>query len=432
MEEDFKMKNITIIGLGYIGLPTSVIFAKHGWNVLGVDNNKTIVEDLKQAKTFIEEPGLQEALTEVVSLNRFNASIHPKESEVFMIAVSTPQNMDNSANLRNVISATKSIIPYLKKGDLIILESTVPPRTTIDIIGEMIVNAGFALGKDIYLSFCPERVLPGDILNELVYNNRIIGGINEKSTLKTLKVYETFVKGKLIETDSVSAEMSKLMENTYRDVNIALANELVKISETIEIDPLEVISLANEHPRVNIHQPGPGVGGHCIAVDPYFIIEKDIKHSQLIQNAREINESMPMFIVEKVRSIVPISGIITVLGLAYKGNVDDDRNSPSYEIIKELETLGYEVKVTDPYVKETNGVEVLLLEEAMENSDLLLILTDHKEYKSLGNMNLDKIMRTPVILDTKNIVNKIENTKTKYINFSSMHKEKILEKTANY
>src|SRR5699024_6533271 len=248
-------KKICVIGLGYIGLPTSVTFAEHGWDVTGVDINSLAVDELNKGKVHIKENGLDEVVEKVVNEKRFIARMAPVEADVFIITVPTPHNADSTANLSHVENAVKSLLPVLKKGNTIIVESTIPPRTTRDVVAPILDEAGYKPGEDIYLAHCPERVLPGKILIELVENNRIVGGINSISAEKAADVYRSFVKGKVIETTAESAEMSKLMENTYRDVNIALANELTKISEGLNIDALEVISLANEHPRVNVHQP---------------------------------------------------------------------------------------------------------------------------------------------------------------------------------
>src|SRR5699024_9935152 len=272
--------------------------------------------------------------------------------DVFIIAVPTPHNSDLTANLTHIKNAMFSILPVLKNGETIIIESTIPPRTTRDVVAPILKDAGFEPGIDVFLAHCPERVLPGKILVELYKNNRIVGGINPISAKKAADVYRTFVKGKVIETSTESAEMSKLMENTYRDVNIALANELTKISENLGIDALDVIELANEHPRVNIHQPGPGVGGHCLAVDPYFIIEKDSTNARLISESRKINESMPQFVIEQVNKVVNKLSKIAIFGLTYKGNIDDVRESPALKIVKNLISKNYNVQVYDPYINQ--------------------------------------------------------------------------------
>lgn len=396
---------LCVLGLGYIGLPTSAVFANNGWRVTGIDINSSAIKKLNNGQVHIKETGLDELVKKVVENGTFVASMTPVEANVFILAVSTPHNNDGSADLTNVKNAVNSIIPFLQKGNTIILESTVPPRTTRDVVAPILENAGFIAGKDVYLAYCPERVLPGQILTELVENNRIIGGINSQSAKKAAEVYRTLVKGKVIETSAESAEMSKLMENTYRDVNIALANELAKISETLKIDPLEVIKLANEHPRVNVHQPGPGVGGHCIAVDPYFIIEKDQENTKLIQEARNINESMPMFVVNQIKKLVQKPAKVALFGLAFKGNVDDIRNSPSLEIRRLLLEENFNVSTYDPYIKQEQ-VSFYLSDynEAIKEADLIVILTDHDEFKYMNWKEIQLAMKNFNVLDTKNCI----------------------------
>ncbi|CAD7360223.1 UDP-N-acetyl-D-mannosamine dehydrogenase [Staphylococcus schleiferi] len=297
---------LTTIGLGYIGLPTSIMFAKHGVEVLGVDINPQAVASLNQGQIHIEEPGLQEAYEAVLEKGNFKASQTPEEADVFIIAVPTPNNDDTyeSCDISIVMRALESIVPYLKSGNTVIVESTIAPRTIDDHVKPFLEQQGYTIGEDLYLVHCPERVLPGKILEELVHNNRIIGGVTPACVEAGKNVYRTFVQGEMIETNARTAEMSKLMENTYRDLNIALANELAKISNHLNINVLDVIEMANKHPRVNIHWPGPGVGGHCLAVDPYFIIAKDPEHSPLIQTGRKINRSMPQFVVDHVKKIL--------------------------------------------------------------------------------------------------------------------------------
>ncbi|AXI10464.1 UDP-N-acetyl-D-mannosamine dehydrogenase [Oceanobacillus zhaokaii] len=414
-------KNLCVVGLGYIGLPTAVVFAENGWKVTGVDVNSLVVDELNKGKVIIEENGLDELVAKVVNENKFVARMSPVESDVFIVAVPTPHNEDQSANLKYVESAVKSILPVLKKGNTIIVESTIPPRTTRDVVAPILDEAGFESGDDVYLAHCPERVLPGRILIELYENNRIVGGINTVSTEKAAEVYRTFVKGKVLETSAESAEMSKLMENTYRDVNIALANELTKISEGLNIDALEVISLANEHPRVNVHQPGPGVGGHCLAVDPYFIIEKDPDNAKLITNARTINESMPEFVVNQVRKAVDKSSKIAVFGLAYKGNIDDIRESPAIKIVKQLMFEGFNTKIYDPYVKQEQvDFALSTYEEALQGADILLILTDHNEFKNLNWKEISNLMRAANVLDTKNCIQNA-SAEVNHYNFGNLY-----------
>ncbi|WP_144549949.1 nucleotide sugar dehydrogenase [Peribacillus simplex] len=422
-------KNMCVIGLGYIGLPTSAMFAKSGWSVTGVDVNPLAVEKLNKGEIHIEEIGLKELVENEVEAGRLRAQLEPTEADCFIIAVPTPHNEDNSADLNYVIEATKSMLPFLKEGNTVIIESTIPPRTINDVIAPILKEARWKPGKDIYLAHCPERVLPGRILIELVENTRIIGGINEVSAQKAADVYRSFVKGSILVTSAVSAEMSKLMENTYRDVNIALANELVKISEKLDVNALEVIQLANHHPRVNLHQPGPGVGGHCLAVDPYFIIEKAPEQSILISHSRKINNSMPEFVVSQVKKLLPdIDSKIAVFGLTYKGNIDDVRESPAMNILSLLQTEGYKLGIYDPHVQQDQvNFYISTFEDALQNAECILVLTDHNEFKQLDEESILNKMKNPVVFDTKNCV-VINSSDIIYFGFGNLDKIKALQK----
>ncbi|GAA0289852.1 UDP-N-acetyl-D-mannosaminuronic acid dehydrogenase [Gracilibacillus halotolerans] len=411
------------VGLGYIGLPTSIMFAKHGVDVVGVDVSERVIDSLNNVKIHIEEPGLQEALEEVVANGKFKAQLNPEKADTFIIAVPTPNHEDEyrSCDLSFVLSALENIIPHLEKGNTVIVESTIAPRTMDDSVKPRLEEAGFTIGEDIYLVHCPERVLPGQIMHELIYNNRIIGGITDACTEKGAEVYETFVKGELIKTEAKTAEMSKLMENTFRDVNIALANELAKVSNELGINALEVIEMANKHPRVNLHTPGPGVGGHCLAVDPYFIIAKAPETAKIINLSRQINNSMPEYVVETAEKLLAKNNgkKITVFGLTYKGNVDDIRESPAMEIYEMLKTKpAYEVVAYDPHVK-LDFVEKDL-EKALNGSDLVLILSDHNEFKALTSEHYAK-MNTKQVFDTKNVV-KEHTDEVNYINYGNLYK----------
>lgn len=410
---------LSVTGLGYIGLPTALLFASKGIEVTGFDVNEAVVEKLNNKELHIEENGLQQLLDQTVNSNNFRASTVVEQSDYYIIAVPTPHLKDNSCDVSYLKDAIMKLKNVIKKGDTIIVESTIGPRTMEDIVQPMIESFGYTVGKDIYLAHCPERVLPGKIIHEMIHNNRIIGGITEACTQKTIELYKQLVQGKLLETKASTAEMSKLMENTYRDVNIALANELVKISDNLNINALDVIKLANEHPRVNIHLPGPGVGGHCLAVDPYFIVASDPENSEIIANARRINNSMPKYVIEKVNSIMEsIQGKkLTVLGLTYKGNIDDIRESPALDIYHELKLKSkYEVVAQDSYVQ-LDWVENDIT-KALENSDLALVLTDHNEYKELANY-VNGTMKQNIVFDTKNIVG---NTKDiQYYNFNNLY-----------
>lgn len=419
------MKIVTI-GLGYIGLPTAIMFANYEQQVIGVDIQSEVVNSLKNGQVHIEEPGLQEALTCAVTSGNFKAQTQVEKADVFIVAVPTPNKKDRykSCDLTYVVSAVNSLIPFLEKGNTVIVESTIAPRTTEDVLLPLIEEAGFKVGEDIFLVHCPERVLPGKILQELRYNNRIIGGVTEACTNMGKEIYGIFVKGELISSSASAAELSKLMENTYRDVNIALANELAKIGDELAIDSLEVIEMANKHPRVNIHSPGPGVGGHCLAVDPYFISSMAPTVTPLIQQARQINSTMPVFIVGKVEQLMTKIGgkKITVLGVTYKGNVDDIRESPALEIVELLkEKKDYELSIFDPHV-EKEWIEKEF-KNAVMNSDLLLVLTDHDEFKKIDVDQLVQ-MRQKVVFDTKNIFEK--NSVIQFISLGNLSSIKDL------
>ncbi|MFD1451543.1 nucleotide sugar dehydrogenase [Oceanobacillus sojae] len=422
---------INTMGLGYIGLPTSIMFAKHDVEVVGVDVKSEVIDSLNAGQIHIEEPGLQEALEEVIEKGTFKASLTPEKADAFIVSVPTPNHDDEHKSMdpAYVLSAVDTILPYIEKGNVIIVESTIAPRTTEDLVQPILEEAGFIIGKDIFLVHCPERVLPGQIMHELIYNNRIVGGVTPECTEAGAMVYSTFVQGEIIKTNAKTAEMSKLMENTFRDVNIALANELTKVCNELEVDALDVIDMANKHPRVNLHTPGPGVGGHCLAVDPYFIISKAPETAKLINLSRTINTSMPEYVVDNVNQLMKqVDGkIVTVFGLAYKGNVDDIRESPAMDIYNLLKLQGdYEVRAFDPHV-DTEWVE-RSMEQAVAESDLVVVLTDHNEFKVLDEEGLSS-MKNKRVLDTKNIVTNTDDN-FDYINYGNLYqfinKEKVL------
>jgi len=398
---------LCVMGLGYIGLPTAVMFAKHGVQVHGVDINEKVVNMLKNKELHIEEPGLPEMLAEVVENGSLTVSTKPEKADAFIIAVPTPVNPDLTSNVEYVRSATEMILPFIERDNLVILESTVPPKTVEDVMIPILKQSGLIIGEELYIAHSPERVLPGRLFEELVSNDRIVGGINEKSSQLTVDLYRRFVKGTIHVTDTTTAEMVKLMENTYRDINIAYANELARIGEKLGFDVWEAIDLANCHPRVNIHKPGPGVGGHCIAVDPYFIIDKAPVESKLISLARKINSETPKKVVGKIKEIVTEveNPKIAVLGLAFKGNIDDMRESASLEIIHELKESGFSLSIHDPYVKADLEGKVQSVEEAAKDADLLVILTDHDVYKDIDLKSVKECMKSPIIYDTRNLLN---------------------------
>lgn len=416
---------LCVMGLGYIGLPTSAMFSSHGCEVVGVDLRPEIIDTLNKGNIHIEEPGLADAISQSVKNGTFRASLTPVEADGFIVAVPTP-NMDDaylSCDLSYVLSAVKAILPYLRKGNTVIIESTIAPRSTEDFVKPLLEEAGFVIGRDIFLAHCPERVLPGQILHELIHNNRIIGGITPACTEKAAEIYGIFVQGELIKTEAKTAELSKCMENTFRDVNIALANELAKICYELDINCLDVIQMANKHPRVNIHQPGPGVGGHCLAIDPYFIYAKAPDTAKIIKLARDTNCSMPHFVAEKAAMLTKEHPApkIAAFGVTYKGNVDDMRESPAMEIIQLLQEQGYEVAVHDPHVKHPSFVS---LEDAVEGADILLVLTDHNEFKNMDHAAIAAKMRTPQLLDTKNIIKPQAGSGLQVINYGNLYQYK--------
>ena len=417
---------VCTIGLGYIGLPTSAMFAKYGADVVGVDIHPAIVEKLNKGEVHIEEPGLGNLVKEMVEQGNFRASLTPEPADAFIIAVPTPNHDDayKSCDLSYVLSATKAILPFVKKGDVIIVESTIAPRSMDDFIRPLVESTGFVIGKDIFLVHCPERVLPGQILHELVHNNRIVGGVTPACAEAGTAVYQLFVQGEIIKTQAKTAEMSKLMENTFRDVNIALANELTKVCNTLDINVLDVIEMANKHPRVNIHQPGPGVGGHCLAVDPYFIVAAAPESSKLIHLARETNVMMPNYVADHVAQM--LEGIanpkVAAFGVTYKGNVDDMRESPAMEVIEKLLARGIYVEAYDPHAI-SDSLTLTSDMEATRNAHMILILTDHDEFKIANYEKYAFVMKKPIVFDTKNCIQVKESANVEFINFGNLHEK---------
>lgn len=393
---------ICVLGLGYVGLPTASMFATHGVNVVGVDVNQHVVQALNNNEIHIEEPGLKALVQGAMLSGNLTVQSAPEPADAFIIAVPTPFNPDKTADMRAVISAAESILPHLRRGNLVILESTSPPGTTVNLVRPILERSGLRAGKDFLLAYSPERVLPGQILKELIDNTRVIGGIDHASAEAAYGLYATFVKGNVVLTDSTTAEMAKLMENTFRDVNIALANEFALIAEEIGSDVWEAIRIANSHQRVNILRPGPGVGGHCVAVDPWFLTEAAPDEAQLIYQARLVNDGMPDHVVELVRRIVRDKGTVAALGLTYKADVDDVRESPAVKIVEKLVKAGYSVRAFDPHVKTFLSLNEHMyhsLEDTAFGADLLLVLVNHAEFMSLTPGMLTK-MRRRQVLDT--------------------------------
>ncbi len=400
-------KQICVVGLGYIGLPTAIMFANHGVRVHGVDVNERAVKMIANKQLHIEENGLQERLNQAIDEELFTVSTEPIEADTYILAVPSPIDENRKANFDYIRSAAESIVPYLKEGALVILESTVPPKTVEHVLLPVLEKANLTIGEQLFVSHSPERVIPGKIFEELVANDRIVGGINEQSAQMTKELYEVFVKGQIHLTDATTAELVKVMENTYRDINIAFANELAKIGEALDVDIWEAIKFANFHPRVNIHTPGPGVGGHCIAVDPWFLVELVPEQSQLIHLARQTNDSMPKYVAEKISFLLKgkEKTNVAVLGLSFKGDVDDLRESPALKVIDELEALRFHVTSFDPHITEQkHATQKMTLEEAVEGAHLVVIVTDHTQFKSLDPAKLKDLMAQPVLFDTKNMI----------------------------
>lgn len=379
------------MGLGYIGLPTAIIAAKHGVNVLGVDINSGVVEMTNQGKLHIIESGMEEYLQEVVNAGLLKASTTPEISDAYFMVVPTPFKGNHEPDISYVEAATRSVLPYLKEGDLYVIESTSPVGTT-EKMQSLIFSERPELKDKIYIAYCPERVLPGNVIYELVHNDRVIGGINPESTDKAIEFYSQFVQGTLHKTNCKTAEMCKLTENSSRDVQIAFANELSLICDKAGINVWELIELANKHPRVNILQPGAGVGGHCIAVDPYFITADFPYESQLISKAREINNYKSFWCAEKVHNAIlkfelehHRKPIVAMMGLAFKPNIDDLRESPAKCITTKVMQAcnNADILVVEPNVKEHKVFKLTNYKEAYEKADIVVFLTAHDPFKTL-------------------------------------------------
>ena len=390
---------VVTIGLGYIGLPTSALIASQSTYVLGVDIDQKVVDTVNKGKIHIVEPDLDVIVSKAVNDGFFKASTSAVSADVFLIVVPTPFKGNHEPDISFVESATKSILPLLKKGDLFIIESTSPIGTT-EKMQELIFQSRPELKENIYIAYCPERVLPGNIMYELVHNDRVIGGVDEASTQKAVSFYSKYVKGELHPTNARTAEMCKLVENSSRDVQIAFANELSLICDKANINVWDLIKLANKHPRVNILQPGCGVGGHCIAVDPYFIISDYPKESKMIGNAREVNNYKSLWCAEKIQKEKLQFEInnkrkpkIALMGLAFKANIDDLRESPAKYIIQQVlqNSNGDDYFIVEPNIKSHPIYKLTDFEDACYKADIIVFLVAHDEFKNL-NLSIDKIV----------------------------------------
>lgn len=381
------------------------MFATHGKNVIGVDTNERVVQTLNRGDIHIEEPGLAAFVQSAIATGYLRVQLDVVPADVFIIAVPTPITENHKPDLTFVYAATEMIVPHLTPGNLVILESTSPPGTTESLV-PLLEKSGLRVGVDLKLAHSPERVLPGRIMIEFVENDRVIGGFTPECSQAGAELYRTFVTGDIHLTTATTSEMVKLMENTYRDVNIALANEFSRVAERVEINVHEAIRLANHHPRVDILRPGPGVGGHCIAVDPWFIVDAASDVTTLIPAARQVNDGQPAYVIEQVCALMSdvIDPVIAVLGLAYKADVDDLRESPALSIVRLLQERGFRTQLHDPHCGSVPGLPltVTCLDEAIAGADMLLILTDHAEYKRLRPSDVaEHLLRNKIVLDTR-------------------------------
>ena len=414
-----QFKHICVIGLGYIGLPTAATFAAHGVKVTGVDVNQHAVDMINQGKVHIVEPDLDALVRDVVAQQKLSAQLQPCEADVYIVAVPTPFKENHQPDLKYIEAAAKALAPFLKKGNLVILESTSPVGATEQMAGwlsearsELTFPQQAGEEADILIAHCPERVLPGKVLQELISNDRIVGGMTARCSQAAIDLYKVFVKGDCIKTNARTAEMCKLTENSFRDVNIAFANELSIICDKLNINVWELIQLANRHPRVNILQPGPGVGGHCIAVDPWFIVAKTPEQARLIRTAREVNDAKPEWVIDQVKikiaeflqnnSEKTIKDVtVACYGLAFKPDIDDLRESPALEITKKLAEQGLNILVIEPNIKQLPynfPSNIKLVECTESNADVHVILVDHFHFK----LNLK--LNTKYLIDTKGLI----------------------------
>lgn len=381
-------KKVCVVGLGYIGLPTAALLAGKGYSVVGVDVNRNAVDTINDGRIHIVEPDLDAFVRSAVSTGRLRAHTTPQPGDVYMICVPTPFHEtegDPQPNIEFVLAATRGVAPFIKSGDIVILESTSPVGTT-HRIAEVLAECGIDVAA-IHIAYCPERVLPGRIMTELVENDRVVGGLNPTATAAVAEFYRTFVRGQVLGTDAKTAEMCKLTENSFRDVNIAFANELSVLCSREGINVWELIALANRHPRVNILQPGTGVGGHCIAVDPWFIVARDPGNAQLIRSARIVNNGKTEWVVEQVRRKAEgfrersgLDPVIGCLGLAFKPDIDDLRESPAVEVVTQLMNSGCRVIAVEPNVEKHPDIPLVDLEHALDSADIVAVLVRHAPF----------------------------------------------------
>jgi UDP-N-acetyl-D-mannosaminuronic acid dehydrogenase len=412
---NFQFEEVSVVGLGYIGLPTATVVANQGFQVYGLDVNQHAVDTINRGEIHIVEPGLDAMVKKVVEKGLLKASLEPHPADVFVIAVPTPFKENHEPDTSYIESALRAIAPVLKAGNLVLLESTSPVGTTewmACALSELRSDLRFPRDEedeaDVALAYCPERVLPGKVIEELRENDRVIGGVTPNCTRKAVQFYKSFVNGDCIRTNARTAEMVKLTENASRDVSIAFANELSLICDKLDIDVWELIHLANHHPRVNILQPGPGVGGHCISVDPWFIVNKNPEEARLIHMARLVNDGKPRYVVQKVLQALPSKATkVACLGLAFKPNIDDLRESPAVQIVEELSDNGVQVLAVEPHVTALpevlsgrDNLQLTSLKEALEQSEVVVVLVDHDVFSQLGLSDV----KGKILIDTRGMI----------------------------
>jgi UDP-N-acetyl-D-mannosaminuronic acid dehydrogenase len=404
------MNTICLLGLGYIGLPTGSMFALAGKRVIGVDPSPRVQAALANGQASIDEPELQTLVAAAINSGRLRVQTRPAPADAFIIAVPTPLDpLTNRADLSYVERAAREIAPLLRRGNLVVLESTVPPGTTRDVLAPILAESGLLPGRDIFVAHCPERVLPGRILVELEQNDRLAGGLTPACAERAADLYTAFVKGQIMRTDATTAEMVKVMENTFRDVNVALANEFALIAERIGVDVWEAIRLANHHPRVNVLRPGPGVGGHCIAVDPWFLVAAAPDAARVIPSSREINDAMPKHVLDRLEGLVAPPARVALLGVTYKAEVDDVRESPALRVAQLAVEHGYEVRLCDPHLgPDAPGLPAPLLpiEHALRDADAVVLLVDHRAFRELDPDLAAALVSHKRILDARNALDR--------------------------
>jgi len=425
---------IAVIGLGYIGLPTAGMLAINEIPTLGVDVNPDVVQKVSQGKVHFFEPGIRTVISAAVTSGNLKVSNILEPADFYFIAVPTPITKDKKADLSYVKSAAQMIAKVIQKGNTVILESTVPPGTTEDLVIPILCESGLEYPTQFNVAHSPERVIPGRVIKEIIENDRIIGANNYQTGLDVEKIYRSFVRGKIYHTDLKTAEFIKLIENSYRDVNIALANEIARIAEDLEINAWQAIDMANQHPRVNILNPGPGVGGHCIPVDPWFIVEKHPENARLIKQARQINDDQPKRVCKRISELLDKTGNgpfkISIWGITYKANVEDYRESPSLEIIRELKKQKHiKTAVYDPMVRFLEEFEMTGMQESIKDSDLLVILVGHDEFGFADPGKIGHIMNSKFVFDCVNIIDEKKWEKSGFnialLGRGNNHKESI-------